>query len=94
MLGAVACSLLGQVSTAFFFVSALLLLFGFGIWILESNRNRPDPYDLAELQRIHEVEHYGHPDDEEIAPDADVLCPFCGEEYGAAQLVCPRCRRS
>ena len=53
---------------------------------------RRDPYDLKLLREIHEREEMG--EEEDVAGDAGIVCPHCGNVYAPWMPVCPSCRRS
>ena len=74
------------------FTGAALLLYSVGGYAVWKRRSR---YDLGALRNLHETG--GPPPSEEELPevpeDAGVVCPCCGNVYGAWMLVCPNCKR-
>lgn len=75
-------------------LALILLAAVVGAWVFQVRDKAADPYDLNELQRVHdqaeiadlEVAGVG-----EIDPDAEILCPHCGSVARARYRACPSC---
>lgn len=89
MLGLVLTSV-GPVSLALL-IGAVLAFF-WGVWLyIQPKLKRYDHYSLEALREAEQQEAFDRVYDIEVDTDA-VLCPTCGETYGAAMLRCPNCR--
>lgn len=86
-----AAPMMQELSAPFAIVAVLLGGYSLAGYILWKRSSR---YDLGALRRLEESGGPTPEDDlDEIAPDAAVVCPHCGDPYASWMLICPRCKR-
>jgi hypothetical protein len=80
-----------QIAVPLLWLGVAFLLVSVVTLLVAKHRSR---YDLGDLRVLHESGGPPLPDElPEVADDAGVVCPCCGNIYAAWMLVCPHCKR-